>query len=56
MAELPTCQYTAHAWAPLLRRTVELLAVVSALPIWKMNTPLPLRVSGPVNCAEELNV
>jgi hypothetical protein len=21
----------------------------------KMNTPLPLRVSGPVNCAEELN-
>ena len=54
VAELPTCQYTAHAWAPFTRRTAELLAVVSALPIWKMKTPLPLSVSEPVSCAEEL--
>jgi hypothetical protein len=33
-----------------------LLAVVSVLPIRKMKTPFPLRVSEPVSCAEELNV
>ena len=57
VAELPTCQNTAHPWAPLVRSTTELLAVVSVLPILKMYTPLPLRVSGgPVSPAEELNV
>jgi hypothetical protein len=56
VAELPTCQYTAQAWAPFLSRTTELLAVVSVLPIRKMNTPLPLSVSEPVNCADELKV
>ena len=33
VAELPTCQNTLHAEAPLLRRTDAALAVVSVLPI-----------------------
>ena len=41
----------------MMRTTLELLAVVSVLPIWKMKTafelPWPLRVSVPVSCAEE---
>jgi len=58
VAELPTCQNTLQAEAPLIRRTDALLAVVSALPIWKMKTalgsPWPLSVSAPVNCADVL--
>ena len=34
VAELPTCQYTLQL-PPLMTRTDELLAVVSAVPIWK---------------------
>src|ERR1700719_171443 len=54
VAELPTCQNTFPAIAPLARTTEELLAAVSVLPIWKMYTPLPLSVRVPVNCAESL--
>src|ERR1700722_15749751 len=54
VADEPTCQNTWHACAPLVRRTTELLAVVSVLPILKMKTPRPLRVSDPVSCAHEL--
>jgi hypothetical protein len=53
VAELPTCQNTFAAVAPLARTTDESLAVVSVLPIWKTYTPLPLSVRVPVNCAEE---
>src|SRR4029077_17191379 len=53
VAELPTCQNTLPAVAPLARTTEELLAVVSVLPILKTYTPLPLSVRVPVNCAEE---
>src|SRR5688572_20226441 len=42
VAELPTCQNTFPAWAPLLTLTDELIAARSVLPIWKMNTALGL--------------
>jgi pyruvoyl-dependent arginine decarboxylase (PvlArgDC) len=38
VAELPTCQNTLQADAPLMRLTVLLGAVMSVLPAWKMNT------------------
>lgn len=53
VAELPTCQKTLDAVAPLTSNTFELLAVIRVLPIWKMKTPLPLRVRFPVKKAEE---
>ena len=40
VAELPTCQKTLPADAPLVNVTLELLAVVSVLPIWKTKTAL----------------
>jgi hypothetical protein len=33
--ELPTCQKTLQAWAPLMRRTWLLASVMSVLPVWK---------------------
>jgi len=57
VAELPTCQNTFPGDAPFVRTTDEPLAVVSVLPILKMNTSLALppasSVRVPVNCAEE---
>jgi hypothetical protein len=53
VAELPTCQKTLAAVAPLISNTFALLAVIRVLPIWKMKTPLPLRVRFPVKKAEE---
>lgn len=38
VAELPTCQKTRHGCAPLITNTLELLAVVRVLAIWKMKT------------------
>ncbi|HUR76934.1 MAG TPA: hypothetical protein VMZ22_03225 [Acidimicrobiales bacterium] len=38
VAELPTCQNTLHGWAPLMTLTLLLTAVVSEVPVWKMNT------------------
>src|ERR1700729_4055713 len=37
VAELPTCQKTLQAWAPLMGTMVVAESVVSVLPIWKMN-------------------
>jgi hypothetical protein len=37
VAELPICQKTLAGWAPLIRTTLLLVAVVSALAIWKIN-------------------
>ena len=57
VAELPTCQKTLHCDPPLIITTEEPLAVVSVLPILKMNTaaalPCALSVSVPVSCADD---
>jgi len=56
-AELPICQNTLHGLPPPIISTEELLAVVSVLPVLKMNTALPSpsasRVSTPVNWADD---
>jgi hypothetical protein len=52
VAELPTCQNTLHAFAPLINVTVLPDPVVSDELVWKMNTefalPAPSSVNGPV--------
>ena len=58
VAELPTCQKTLHAVAPLIRLTRLSDAVINVDATWKMKTALgspwpsrvsvPLRASGPV--------
>ena len=57
VAELPTCQYTSQAWPPLIIVTVELVVVVSVLPIWKTNTasasPWASSVRAPLSCAAD---
>ena len=56
VAELPTCQKTLHAWAPLTRRTSLSVAVMSVDGIWKMNTargsPCASSVRRPVSPSE----
>jgi hypothetical protein len=57
VAELPTCQNTLQAWAPLVRFTTLLDAVVSVLAgHWKIKIELglfwPSRVRVPVNPSE----
>src|ERR1700724_635348 len=56
VAELPTCQKMPQLEPPLISSTDEALAVVSVLPILKMNRalglPCALRVRVPVSCAE----
>ena len=51
VAELPTCQKTLQACAPLMRVMVLLEAVMSVESVWKMKTevgsPAPSRVRGP---------
>ena len=42
VAELPICQNTLQAWAPLLKTTDEALAVMRVLPLLKINTALAL--------------
>jgi hypothetical protein len=53
VAELPICQNTLHACAPLISFTVLPEAVISVESVWKMKTelgsPAPLRVSCPVS-------
>ena len=53
VAEVPTCQNTLHSLPPLITRTEEPLAVVSAVPIWKIKSAFgllcALRVSIPVS-------
>ena len=52
VAELPICQYTLHAFAPLIRATLLPEAVVNDEPAWKMKTafglPLASSVTVPV--------
>src|SRR3970282_1958480 len=51
VAELPTCQKTLHAWAPLIRDTVLPEPVIRVESVWKMKTelglPSPSRVRVP---------
>jgi hypothetical protein len=51
VAELPTCQNTLQAWAPLMRRTLLAESVVRLEGAWKMKTalgsPPAFRVSAP---------
>ncbi|PZV97937.1 hypothetical protein SAMN05443287_10950 [Micromonospora phaseoli] len=55
VAELPICQNTLQADAPLISTTLLFDAVVNAESTWKMNTaagsPCPLSVSVPVSWA-----
>ena len=57
VAELPICQNTLQAWAPLIRLTTLPEAVVNADPAWKTKTafgfPCALSVSAPVRPIEE---
>jgi hypothetical protein len=57
VAELPTCQNTLHAWAPLIRATWLPDAVVRLDPAWNTNTefglPAASNVSVPVSPSEE---
>jgi hypothetical protein len=52
VAELPTCQKTLHAWAPLMKTTRLAEAVISVDSVWKMKTasgsPWPSSVRSPV--------
>ena len=59
VAEVPICQNTLlQSEPPFVMTTAELLAVVRALPTWKMKTalglPWALSVSVPVRAADEL--
>lgn len=58
VAELPTWKKMLQVFAEPIACTLELLAVVSVLPILKINTaagfPCPSSVSVPVSWAEEL--
>ena len=53
VAELPICQKMLQLWPPLIIRTCDAEAVVSALPNWKMKTalgsPCASSVKVPVN-------
>jgi hypothetical protein len=47
VAELPTCQNTLHGEAPSVSTTLLLVEVTRLDPVWKMNTPAPVKVSVP---------
>src|ERR1700722_2473932 len=57
VAELPTCQKTLQAWAPLMRLMALAEAVVSVEPIWKMKTAFwlfcPSRVTVPLTPSDD---
>jgi hypothetical protein len=56
VAELPTCQNTLQAWAPLIRMMLLAEAVTRVEATWKTNTepglPWPSRVSCPLRANE----
>src|ERR1700759_3117107 len=58
VAELPTCQKTLQAWAPLVRRTAVPVSVPREEPAWKMKTafgsPCASRVSDPPTSSEDV--
>jgi hypothetical protein len=49
VAELPTCQKTLQAWAPLTRSMLLAESVVSVEPAWKMKTALALPCASSVS-------
>lgn len=53
VADVPSSQKTLEAWAWFIRTTALVVAVVSVVPIWKMNSafglPRAFSVSVPVN-------
>jgi hypothetical protein len=53
VAELPTCQYTFFAWAPLASTTDPDVATVRADPAWNTYVPVPLSVTTPVKLIPE---
>ena len=57
VAELPTCQNTLQAWAPLVRMTLLAESVTSVEGAWKMKTafgsPPAFRVSDPPTSSED---
>lgn len=57
VAELPTCQNTLQAWAPLVRMTLLAESVISVEGAWKMKTafgsPPASRVSDPPTSSED---
>ena len=57
VAELPTCQKTLQAWAPLARTTELPVSVISVDPAWKMKTafgsPRASRVSEPPTSSDD---
>jgi hypothetical protein len=57
VAELPTCQKTLQAWAPLVRMTLVAESVTSVEAAWKMKTafgsPPAFRVSDPPTSSDE---
>ncbi len=59
VAELPTCQKTLHACAPLIRATVLFLFMMSVLADWKMNTafesPCALSVTVPLTLSPRVS-
>jgi hypothetical protein len=58
VAELPTCQKTLQAWAPLVRMTELAESVTSVEPTWKMKTasglPCASSVSEPPTSSDEV--
>jgi hypothetical protein len=58
VAELPTCQNTLQAWAPLRSRMWLALSVMSVEPTWKMKTapafPWAFRVSEPPTSSDDV--
>jgi hypothetical protein len=58
VAELPTCQYTLQACAPLVSRTWLAELVISVEPTWKIKTasglPCALSVSAPPTCRDDV--
>lgn len=58
VAELPTCQYTLQACAPLVSKMWLAELVMSVEPTWKMKTasglPCALRVSAPPTCRDDV--
>jgi hypothetical protein len=57
VAELPTCQKTLQAWAPLTRSMLLAESVVSVEPAWKMKTafasPCASSVSEPPTSSDD---
>jgi hypothetical protein len=60
VAELPTCQNTLQAWAPLVKMMLLADAVISVDATWNTNTdaglPWPSRVSWPLSASDDVDL